>query len=153
MDANLKTIFSSIRDNKRDITKYYELNDILLMAILAVICGADSWNDIEEYCIAKEDWLIKLLDLQNGIPSHDTFNRVISRIDHQEFERCFMEWTALLVAQPPKKEIINMDGKTICGAKEHGNKSPIHIVSAWACENNIVLGHIKTNHNYPKLYK
>jgi len=89
---------------------YYELNDILIMTIIAVICEADSWNDIEEYCIAKEDGLTKLLDLQNSIPHHDTFNRVISRIDHQEFERCFIEWTALLVAQTPKKEIINMDG-------------------------------------------
>ena len=115
------------------------------MAIIAVISGADSWNDIEEYCLAKEEWLTKWLNLQNGIPSHDTFNRVISHINHKEFERCFIEWAALLVEETKNREIINIDGKTIRGAKEYGNKSPIHVVSAWACKNNIVLGQVKTN--------
>lgn len=144
MNLKLFNIFSSIQDNRREITKFYELNDILLMAVIAVLCGADSWNDIEEYCIAKEQWLTKLLDLKHGIPSHDTFNRVISGIDHKEFERCFSLWATGLMQQSGNKEIINLDGKTLRGAKVKG-KSMIHTVNAWACRNNIALGQLKTN--------
>ncbi len=66
MSPKLFDIFSSIQDNRREITKFYELNDILLMAVIAVLCGADSWNDIEEYCIAKKQWYTELLDLKHG---------------------------------------------------------------------------------------
>lgn len=144
MQPNLLTIFSSIEDHRRDLTKFYRLNDILLMAIISVLCSADSWNDIEEYCVAKEEWLTDLLDLQNGIPSHDTFNRVIGGIDQKEFERCFSQWTATLMEKSGHREIINLDGKTLRGAKQ-GGKSLIHTVNAWACLNNIALGQVRTN--------
>ncbi len=85
------------------------------------------------------------MKLQNGIPSHDTFNRVISSIDIQSFEKYFIEWVTTLITLTGQKEIINIDGKTIRGAKQQGKKSPIHMVSAWACENNLVLGQIKVN--------
>jgi hypothetical protein len=100
------------------------------MAINAVICGADTWNNIEEYCKEKEEWLSKFLNLANGIPSHDTFNRVISSIDSDHFEHCFIEWVSELIKITDVKEIANIDGKTIRGAKQHGKKSPIHMVSA-----------------------
>jgi len=145
MASKLIKIFEQLEDNRRSLSKLHNLNDILVMAIIAVICGADSWNDIQEYCLAKEEWLSKLLKLQNGIPSHDTFNRVISSIDSQSFEKYFIEWVSTLITLTGQKEIINIDGKTIRGAKQHGKKSPIHMVSAWACENNLVLGQIKVN--------
>jgi predicted transposase YbfD/YdcC len=145
MASKLNNIFEQLEDNRRSLSKLHNLNDILVMAIIAVICGADSWNDIQEYCLAKEEWLSKFLKLQNGIPSHDTFNRVISSIDSQSFEKYFIEWVSTLITLTGQKEIINIDGKTIRGAKQHGKKSPIHMVSAWACENNLVLGQIKVN--------
>lgn len=145
MAGKLLTIFNQIQDNRRDISKLHKLNDILVMAIIAVICGADTWNNIEEYCSAKEEWLSSFLDLEHGIPSHDTFNRVISSIDSQHFECCFEEWVRELIQLTAVKEIVNIDGKTICGAKQQGKKSAIHMVSAWAHHNNLVLGQVKVN--------
>jgi predicted transposase YbfD/YdcC len=107
-----------------------------------VICGADSWNEMESYANSKEKFLHSFLDLPNGIPSHDTFNRVFSNIDSNEFEACFIEWVSEL-AQLQPREIIAIDGKTIKGAKAGGKKSPVHMVSAWACDNNLVLGQVK----------
>jgi predicted transposase YbfD/YdcC len=115
------------------------------MAVIAVLCGADSWDEIEEYCNLKVNWLSTFLDLENGIPSHDTFNRVISSIDSEQFELCFREWVYSLMTTSDVKEIINLDGKTLRGAKLHGVKSPIHIVSAWACNNSLVLGQVKVD--------
>ena len=143
MAGKLLSIFKQIEDKRRDLSKLHDLNDILAMAILAVICGADTWDNIEEYCEAKEEWLAGFLNLENGIPSHDTFNRVISSIDSQHFERCFIEWVSELIKVTDVREIVNIDGKTIRGAKEHGKKSPVHMVSAWAHQNNLVLGQVK----------
>lgn len=145
MAGKLLSIFKQIEDNRRDLSKLHDLNDILVMAIIAVICGADTWDNIEEYCEAKEEWLSEFLNLENGIPSHDTFNRVISSIDSQHFEQCFIEWVSELIKVTDVKEIVNIDGKTIRGAKRHGKKSPVHMVSAWAHQNNLVLGQVKVN--------
>jgi predicted transposase YbfD/YdcC len=109
-----------------------------------VICGADTWNEMELYAKEKEKFLRTILDLPNGIPSHDTFNRVFSSIDSSQFETCFIEWVKSISELIPK-EIIAIDGKTIRGAKSNGKKSPIHMVSAFASANNLVLGQTKTN--------
>jgi hypothetical protein len=140
----LKSIFGQIDDPRRDLTKLHQLNDILLIGIISVICGADSWNEMELYAQEKEDFLRTFLDLPNGIPSHDTFNRVFSAIDSKQFEVCFIEWVQSLAELTPK-EVIAIDGKTIRGAKSKGKKSPIHMVSAFACANNLVLGQVKTH--------
>ena len=141
---NLTSIFSKIDDPRRDLTKLHSLNDILLIGIISVICGADSWNEMELYAQEKEKFLRTFLELPNGIPSHDTFNRVFAAIDSKQFEACFIEWVQSLTALMPK-EVIAIDGKTIRGAKSKGKKSPIHMVSAFACANNLVLGQVKTN--------
>jgi predicted transposase YbfD/YdcC len=141
---NLRSIFGKIEDPRRDLTKLHELNDILLIGIISVICGADSWNEMELYAQEKEDFLQTFLKLPNGIPSHDTFNRVFSAIDSKQFELCFIEWVKTL-AVLTDKEIVAIDGKTIRGAKSKGTKSPIHMVSAFACVNNLVLGQVKTD--------
>ena len=109
-----------------------------------MISGAESWNDMEAYSHSKEDFLRSFLDLPNGIPSHDTFNRVFSNIDSEQFERCFIEWVQTLAALQPR-EVIAIDGKTIKGAKAGGGKSPVHMVSAWANENGLVLGQVKVS--------
>ena len=85
---------------------------------------AESWNEMEDYALSKEDFLRSFLDLPNGIPSHDTFNRVFSNIDSDEFKRCFIQWVSTL-AQLQPKEVISIDGKTIKGAKANGKKSPV----------------------------
>lgn len=145
MNTKLMTIFSQIKDKRRALGRLHNLNDILVMAVVAVLCGADTWNEIEMFCKAKEEWLTKFLDLKNGIPSHDTFNRVISSIDHKVFEEKFINWTSELLSITGKKEVISLDGKTVRGAKSNGKPSPIHIVSAWASANNLVLGQVKTD--------
>ncbi len=144
MMNKLTTVFQQIDDPRRDLGQLHNLNDILVIGIISVISGAETWNNMEEYAHAKEDFLHSFLDLPNGIPSHDTFNRVFSSIDSQQFESCFVQWVTSL-AKLSKGQVVAIDGKTIRGAKEHGKKSLVHMVSAWACENNLVLGQIKVN--------
>ena len=141
---NFKSIFSNIDDPRSDINKLHRLDDILLIGIIAVICAADTWKDIETYANAKEDFLRSFLELPNGIPSDDTFNRVFSSINPEQFERCFMDWVLDLV-ELTHGEVVPIDGKTLRGAKTHGKKSPIHMVSAWASTNNMVLGQVKVS--------
>ena len=141
---SLRAIFSQIDDPRSDINKLHKLEDILLIGVIAVICAADTWKNMETYAKAKEDFLRKFLDLPNGIPSDDTFNRVFSSIDSLQFEKCFVEWVSTLV-DLSKGEVIPIDGKTIRGAKSNGKKSPFHMVSAWASSNNMVLGQVKVS--------
>lgn len=141
--TKLATIFSQVKDPRRDLLKLHKLNDILLISTLAVICGADTWKDIETFAISKEEFLQTFLELPNGIPKLDTYRRVFAAIDSQCFENCFIEWVNSFVTLNDK-EVVAIDGKTIRGAKSHGKKSPIHMVSAWASEQNIVLGQVKT---------
>ena len=141
---NFRSIFSQIDDPRSDINKLHRLDDILLIGIIAVICAADTWKDMETYAKAKEDFLRSFLDLPNGIPSDDTFNRVFSRLDPEQFEQCFIDWVLSLV-ELTDGEVIPIDGKTLRGAKANGKKSPIHMVSAWASNNNMVLGQVKVS--------
>jgi predicted transposase YbfD/YdcC len=142
--TKLQTIFGQIPDFRRQHKKLHDLESILLIGIISVLCGAETWNQMQEYAEAKEEFLLTFLDLPNGIPSHDTFNRVFSNLDSDLFESCFMEWVSSLSQLKPR-EVIAIDGKTIRGAKSSGGKSPVHMVSAWACENNLVLGQVKVS--------
>ena len=138
----LKTIFGQIPDFRRQHKQLYELESILLIGIISVLCGANSWNEMENYAHSKEEFLRTFLELPNGIPSHDTFNRIFSNIDSKLFEACFIQWVSTLSQLEPR-EVIAIDGKTIKGAKSSGGKSPVHMVSAWASKNNLVLGQVK----------
>lgn len=121
----------------------HEMKDILIISLLAVICGADSWVDIELFGNCKKDWLDTFLNLPNGIPSHDTFRRFYSILDAKEFEICFMSWITTLV-EKQKGEIIAIDGKTSRRSlDESKGLKALHLVSAWASENGIVLGQVK----------
>ena len=140
----LKIIFGQIPDFRRSHKQLYDLESILVIGIIAVICGADNWNEMENYAQSKEEFLRTFLNLPNGIPSHDTFNRVFSNIDSAQFESCFIIWVNTLAELQPK-QVIAIDGKTIRGAKASGKKSPVHMVSAWANENNLVLGQVKVS--------
>ena len=140
----LRSVFSQIDDPRSDINKFHKLEDILLIGIISVICAADTWKNMETYAKAKEEFLRSFLDLPNGIPSDDTFNRVFSSIDSEQFEACFVDWVSQLV-NLTDGEVIPIDGKTIRGAKSNGKKSPFHMVSAWATNNNLVLGQVKVS--------
>lgn len=134
--------FSGLTDPRMERTRAHRLEDILFIAIASVICGAESWNDMEDFGRSKEEWLRTFLSLENGIPSHDTFNRVFSALDPAELEASFMDWTRS-VAQLTDNEVISVDGKTMRGTRSHGSKSIVHMVSAWAGTNRIVLGQQK----------
>jgi predicted transposase YbfD/YdcC len=136
--------FSQIDDPRVDRTKEHLLEDIIFITIAAVICGAETWNDIENYGNSKKDWLSQYLKLPNGIPSHDTFNRVFAALDPAQFEKCFIEWVKD-VSELTKGEVVSIDGKTVRGSRGLGAKSAIHMVSAWANINQLSLGQIKVD--------
>lgn len=135
--------FSKIPDPRKDRTKDHKLIDIIVIAICAVICGAEGWTDIENFGNSKMPWLQTMLELPNGIPSHDTFGRVFSMLDAQQFQLAFYEWV-LAVNEIVQGQIINIDGKRLAGSEDKFlGKRAIYMVSAWAEENEIVLGQRK----------
>lgn len=140
----LSSVFNQIDDPRSHINKLHKLEDILLIGIISVICAAETWKDMEAFAKGREGFLRSILDLPNGIPSDDTFNRVFSSIDSEQFEACFIDWVSSLV-NLTEGEVIPIDGKTIRGAKSNGKKSPFHMVSAWADKNNMVLGQVKVS--------
>jgi predicted transposase YbfD/YdcC len=141
--ASLAAHFSSIPDPRMDRTKAHELIDILVIAVCAAICGADTWVDVETFGQEKEDWLKRFLHLPNGIPSHDTFGRVFSLIDPEAFQHCFAAWVQSVVNVLPG-QVIAIDGKTVRGSKTNQRK-PLHMVNAWAVANHLVLGQRAVN--------
>jgi predicted transposase YbfD/YdcC len=141
--AQFETHFSKIRDPRIGNAKRHKLLDILIIAICAVICGADSWSDIELYGKNKQSWLKKFLELPKGIPSHDTFGRVFSLLDPEEFGRRFMDWVQA-INELTQGQVIAIDGKQLRGSADRYNgKQAINLVSAWATANQIVLGQVK----------
>jgi predicted transposase YbfD/YdcC len=120
------------------------LNDILFIALCAVICGADSWTEVEVFGWAKREWLSQFLALPNGIPSHDTFGRVFSKLDPETLERCFSKWMAAL-AEASAGRLVAIDGKTLRRSFDQAtNRAAIHMVSAWCETNRLVLGQLAT---------
>lgn len=137
--------FSKVKDPRKDRTKEHKLIDILIIAMCAIICGAEGWVDIELYGNSKLQWLKTFLALPNGIPSHDTFGRVFSMIDAKQFQLAFYEWV-LAVNEIIQGQIINIDGKCLRSSDDQKlGKRAIYMVSAWATENEIVLGQRKVD--------
>ena len=141
--SQFETHFGKMRDPRIGNAKRHKLMDILVIAICAVICGADTWTEIELFGQKKQPWLKKFLELRNGIPSHDTFGRVFALLDPEEFGKHFMDWVQT-INQLTQGQVIAIDGKQIHGSAEkvHG-KQAINIVSAWATANQLVLGQVK----------
>jgi predicted transposase YbfD/YdcC len=139
VDTSLLTHFASLDDPRRAETIEHRLIDILAIAICAVICGAEGWTDIEEYGRAKQAWLQGFLTLANGIPSHDTFARVLSGLDAQQMQQCFISWVSA-ICQLTVGEVIAIDGKELRHSYDRGGgKGAIAMVSAWASANRLVL--------------
>jgi predicted transposase YbfD/YdcC len=140
--ASLWEHFASLSDPRVERTKQHGLLDIITIAVCAVICGADSWVDVELFGRSKESWLRTFLALPNGIPSHDTFGRVFAALDPQQFEGCFLSWVRG-VARRTRGEVVALDGKTLRRSHDRAaGKGALQLVSAWATQNRLVLGQL-----------
>lgn len=133
----LLSIFSRLEDPRSGPAKRYGLSEIIVMAICAVLCGADDWVEVADWCEDEGEWLKGFLDLPHGTPSHDTFGDVFRVLDPDVFESCFREWIGGLVGVV--KDIIALDGKTVRGSKD-GSIPPLHLVSAYATSLGLTLG-------------
>lgn len=133
--------FGQIEDPRLDRQKRHSLLDIIAIAICAAIAGADSWTEIADFGHAKQDWLRTFLKIPNGIPAHDTFGRVFSLLDPQQFQQAFQSWVAAI--QGRVRGVVAIDGKTIRRSHDQANgKQAIHVVSAWARESSLALGQV-----------
>jgi predicted transposase YbfD/YdcC len=139
---SLREHFAALADPRVERTRRHELLDIVTIALCAVICGADSWVDVELFGRAKEGWLRSFLELPGGIPSHDTFGRVFARLDPRQFESCFLGWVQALVRHTDG-EVVALDGKTLRRSHDRGaGRDALELVSAWAEHNRLVLGQV-----------
>lgn len=143
--ALIESHFGNLKDPRAASRIEHKLIDILIITICATICGANDWESIAEYGQTKQDWLKTWLELPNGIPSPDTFSRVLARIKPAELQKCFRGWMEA-VAHVTEGELLSIDGKTLRGAKEAGNsRSLIHMVSVWSASQHLVLGQTKVS--------
>lgn len=152
--------FSTMADPRIDNkNKLHQLLDIVTLMIIAVICGADGYADVEVFGKNKLNLLRKIIPLNNGIPSHDTIGDLFARINPDEFRSCFLSWVNSIKFLK-SDDVVAIDGKTVCGSSDKiNNQSAIHMVSAWCEANQLVLGQIKTEEKsneitaIPKLLK
>jgi predicted transposase YbfD/YdcC len=137
--------FANLEDPRVDRTKRHKLLDILVIAICAVICGADNWEEVQLFGEAKEAWFKTFLELPHSIPSHDTFWRVFAKLDPQQFQESFVNWIAS-VSEVTQGQVIAIDGKTLRRSHDKAlGRGAIDMVSAWAATNHLVLGQIKVD--------
>ena len=140
----LATAFAALEDPRCPINRRHRLGDLIVLAVAAVLAGADGWQDVERFGRAKEAWFRQFLALPYGIPAHDTFGRVFALLDPQAFERCFRNWAAAICGLIPG-EVIAVDGKTLRRSHDrNAGLAALHLVSAWATTNSVVLGQVAT---------
>ena len=138
--ASIIEHFSDLDDPRAAHRIEYSLEDIIIITLCAVLCGADNWVEVANYGRSKAQWLKQWIALPNGVPSHDTFEWVFARLKPQQLQQCFLNWTQAIY-QLSAGELIAIDGKTLRGAIAPGEQcSLIHMVSAWASHNRLVLG-------------
>jgi len=137
--------FETLTDSRQAWKVKHPLYEVVVLTICAVVAECEAWYQIFHYCRTKEAWFRERigLELKNGIPSHDTFERVFGLIYPKELEKSFAYWIDSAKAGLEKDEVISIDGKTVCGSADD-NKKAVHMVSAWANRNRIVLGQVKT---------
>jgi predicted transposase YbfD/YdcC len=142
--TSLHQAFRRLHDPRMNRRKLHNLLDIIILSVLAVLCGAESYDSIELFGKAQMDFLKQFLELKNGIPSHDTINRVFQLLNPQQFERLFTAWAQGLKDDGVIERVIAIDGKTVRGSKDtFHHQSPIHSVHAWSVENGICIGQLQ----------
>ena len=132
--------FAELDDPRSDHTRLHGLLDIIALTLCAVVSGAECWTEVENYGLEKLEWLETFLDLPNGIPSHDTLGRVFALMESAAFQECFLNWMHAVVGAAHGK-LIAIDGKALRRSFDTAKgKSAIHLVSAWASDNHLLLG-------------
>lgn len=133
-----------VPDPRAPYNQKHRFLDIIVIAVTAILCGMDTWNEIEDWAKSKREWLGSFLELPGGIPSHDTINRVFQMIDPEKFHDAFFRWTEAVAGKI--EGVVAIDGKTVRRSRDDakGNR-PAHVVSAWACEASLVLGQLKVD--------
>ena len=138
----LSTCFAGLHDPRVQGRCDHALLDILAVTLLAVLCGADDWPEVEVFGRKREDWLKTFLPLPNGIPSHDTFRRVFGLLDRRQFSTCLFQWTQALHEATGGK-VIAIDGKTLRrSSRKKSGLGALHLVTAWATESGLTLGQV-----------
>ena len=144
LDRSLMTHFASLEDSRCALKRRHNLLDMIVIAIAGTLGGADGWVQIAEFGRAKQAWRQQFLELPNGIPAHDTFGRVFSLLQPEAFEACFRDWVEAIRTVIPG-EVIAIDGKTLRRSHDRGKGlAALHLVSAWATANRVVLGQVAT---------
>ena len=142
--AALLEHFRELADPRIDRNKEHKLLDVLVIAICAILCGANDWVAVETFGRAKGEWFARFLELAHGIPSHDTFGRVFAVLSPPALQACFLSWIQA-VAQVTQGQVVAIDGKTLRRSYDRRSaKAAIHMVSAWATHNRMVLGQLRT---------
>jgi predicted transposase YbfD/YdcC len=137
--------FESLPDPRIDRQKRHNLIDIITITVCAVLSGAEAWTHVEDFGKSNQKWFRTFLELPNGIPSHDTFGRFFSLLDPEAFQDAFIQWVQS-VNDVFKSQDISIDGKCLRRSHDKSNdKSAIYMVSAWASDNKLVLGQVKTD--------
>lgn len=145
VQSDLMSHFADLADPRERQNQEHKFIDILVITICAALCGADDWVAVAEFGQAKQSWFETFLELPTGIPSHDTFWRVFRHLDPEQFQRCFMSWMAS-VQSLTGGEVIAIDGKQLRRSHDAAaGKAAIHMVSAWATTNRLVLGQRKVD--------
>ncbi len=140
----IDTFFERIEDHRHH-NKLHKLIDVIIIAICGVVAGADTYEQIENFGKKRKKWLSKFLELPHGIPSHDTFGRIFERLDPREFQNSFKRWIESVTEQT-KGQVVAIDGKTLRRSHDRSkDKKAIHMISAWASSNQVVLGQLKTD--------
>jgi predicted transposase YbfD/YdcC len=143
--ASIVDHFEELVDPRLGRNRRHDLIDIVVLTVCAVISGAETWEDIEDYGKCKLKWLKRFIELSNGIPSHDTVRRLFIRLDPQSLQQCFFSWVEA-VREQTEGDVVAIDGKTLRRSGDAASsKMPIHMVSAWAAANSLVLGRQKTS--------
>src|SRR6187431_1688045 len=140
-ESTIVLTFSKLKDPRKTRNRLYSLEDIICTAILAVLCRCEDYDEISDWTEGNLDWLRSIGLCAKGAPSHDTYERFFRYLDSHHFQKCFLEWTELLRGKISHQ--IAIDGKTLCGSRDAAQK-PLHLVSAFATENALVLGQVKT---------
>jgi predicted transposase YbfD/YdcC len=144
MDNSLIACMERIPDPRKGNAKVYNLADVLVIAVLATLCGMNTFVEMELFARERRDWLCKFLKLENGTPSHDTFGKICATVDPKAFTAAFGDWVQSIRTKF-NKEVVAIDGKTVRASRDIANKKkPLHMVSAWAAENHLILGEIAT---------